>query len=78
MTGLGYLWSLVWLVLAGGFIAAFGTSSARPNFRRYLPKLAAAVGFLSAVLLPLPFSLLGLLVFVVGLGYSMRRDRVNA
>jgi hypothetical protein len=77
-TGLGSLWALVWLVLGAGLVAAFGGAKARPEVRRHLPKVVAAVGLVSFLILPMPLNGFGLTIFVIGLAIALRRQKVGA
>ncbi|MGE3315779.1 MAG: hypothetical protein AB7O26_11755, partial [Planctomycetaceae bacterium] len=73
VTGLSYLWTLAWMLLAVGIIAAFGATSASPAWRRHLPKFAVVLGLIASLLLPMPLNLIGVAVFVVSIAVALRR-----
>jgi hypothetical protein len=77
-TGLGSLWALVWLVLGACLVAAFGGAKARPEIRRHLAKVVAAVGLVAFLILPAPLNWLGLAVFAVALAIALRRQAAAA
>jgi hypothetical protein len=73
VTGLSYIWTLAWLLLAAGIVAAFGLAKSNPANRRHIPKFAAAVGLIAAILLPTPLNFAGVLLFVVSIAIALRR-----
>jgi hypothetical protein len=73
-TGFGLGWTVVWLVLALGLIAALGRGKAFAALVRWLPPIMLGVGLAWYFLLPVPT--VGFALFVVGavcIGWQHRR-----
>jgi len=77
-TSLGWLWTLVWLLLGAGLVAAFAGAQPRPEIRRYLPGIVAAIGLVAFLLLPAPLSWIGLAVFAIAIAFVFRPARAAA
>ncbi len=63
-TGLGLLWTLVWLAVGLGVVIAVNSGTALSQLMHRAPSVVGVIGLLGFFLLPAPLSVLSFLVFV--------------
>ena len=65
-TGIGLVWTLVWLAVAGAIIYALWRAAEAAVVRRYVPMALAALGLVLFFLLPPPVQWAGFALFILG------------